>query len=143
MRRYRQSKTDRNHAEVMQAYRRFGATVCDLSPMGEGVPDLLVAHTWCGLRRSFVAEVKDPEQPPNKRKLKPSEALWATHWRGEYWVVETLDDVVRSLAGPADPEAAATAGEAQVAMVAMRRVRAAADRRKRPLQLGLFDAELA
>jgi hypothetical protein len=143
MRRYRQSKTDRNHAEVMQAYRRFGATVCDLSPMGGGVPDLLVAHTWCGLRRSFVAEVKDPEQPPNKRKLNPGEALWATHWRGEYWVVETLDDVVRSLAGPADPEAAARAAEAQVALVAMRRVRAAADRRERPLQFGLFDAELA
>lgn len=141
MRRYRQSKVDGNQPEVVQAYRRAGCSVCDLSPMGSGVPDLLVGHVWCGLRRTFVAEVKDPAQPPNKRRLNPGEALWRDEWRGEHWVIETVDDVLRSLAGPADPEAPERARQV-VERLAARAVRSrTVDRRMGPLQLGLFDAE--
>lgn len=138
MRRYRQSKVDGNQPDIVQAYRRAGATVCDLSPMGSGVPDLLIGHVWQGMRRSFVAEVKDPAQPACKRKLNPGETLWRDEWRGEYWLIETVDDVLRSLAGPADPEAPALARAAVQRMHVVHR--AARERRPGALQLDLFDA---
>ena len=136
MRRYRQSKVDGNHPDIVAAYRRAGASVCDLAPMGGGIPDLLIGHAWHGLRRTFVAEVKDPAQPACKRKLRTGEALWRDQWRGEYWIVETVDDVLRSLEGPADPEAPALARAALQHLHARR----SREWRPGPLQLGLFDA---
>ncbi|MEM5326861.1 hypothetical protein VSR34_09670 [Paraburkholderia sp. JHI2823] len=85
----------------MAAYRAADASVLILSNQGHGVPDLLVAHAHVSGRRSFLVEVKDGSKPPSARRLTPDERRWADAWHGEYWVVETVADALRSLEGPA------------------------------------------
>jgi hypothetical protein len=99
VRRY-QARTDANQRAIVDAYRCAGASVAILSSLGHGVPDLLVAHAVGSGRRTFVVEVKDPAKPPSARRLTPDECGWADAWRGEYWLIETVADVLRSLDGP-------------------------------------------
>ena len=43
---------------------------------------------------NFLAEVKDGEKQPSKRKLTPEQAEWHEAWMGQIIVIETIDDVV-------------------------------------------------
>ena len=76
MRKY--GRTDCNQAEVVRALRKIGASVQDLSPVGNGCPDLLVG--WRG--RDFLMEVKDGDKPPSERSLTPAQVAWHESWRG-------------------------------------------------------------
>ena len=89
----RAARVDRNHAEITAALRKVGATVCDLSAAGEGCPDLLVGYRG----RNFLMEVKDPKQPPSKRKLTPAQEDFRNGWKGQYAVVQTIDDALTVL----------------------------------------------
>jgi len=82
-------KTDRNQQEIMDAFRKLGATVQDLSACGKGVPDLLVGYN--GL--NYLCEVKDHLKPPSARKLTPDQMAWHGEWLGQVCVVETVEDV--------------------------------------------------
>ena len=66
-------RTDANHAEIMQEFRRLGASVLDLSRVGMGCPDLLigVANT------SALVEVK-----VGNAKFTPAQELFMYNWRG-------------------------------------------------------------
>lgn len=90
----RAARTDRNHAPIRDGLRRVpGFVVVDTSRLGDGFPDLLVGH-----RKQWIPlEVKDPAQPPSRRRLTPAEAEFR---RGcelgslPCFVVETLDQAV-------------------------------------------------
>ena len=51
-------RTDQNQREIMDAFRAMGAQVFDLSRVGKGIPDLLVA--WRG--HTLLVEVKSSEK---------------------------------------------------------------------------------
>jgi hypothetical protein len=51
-------RVDNNHAALVNALRRAGFMVCDLSKCGGGVPDLLVYHQSDPERRLVLLEVK-------------------------------------------------------------------------------------
>lgn len=42
-------------------------------------------------------EVKDPKQPPSKRKLTPAQEDFRNGWKGQYAVVQTIDDALTVL----------------------------------------------
>ena len=48
------ARTDANHAAVVRALRQVGASVLDLSRVGQGCPDLLVGYQG----KNFLVEVK-------------------------------------------------------------------------------------
>ncbi len=52
---HRRRKVDANQAVIVDALRKIGACVIDLSASGEGVMDLLV----CYRRRTWMVEVKN------------------------------------------------------------------------------------
>lgn len=86
----RAAAKDRNASVIIDALRKFGCSVSILS--GEGIPDLVV-----GLRgRNYLLEVKDPEQPPSARKLKPAQVKWHRTWRGQAAVVLTVEEALRA-----------------------------------------------
>ena len=71
-------KVDANHAAVVQALRKAGATVQSLAGVGKGVPDLLV-----GIRgRTALFEVKDGAKVPSARKLTTDQLAWHAAWQG-------------------------------------------------------------
>lgn len=87
----RRARTDANHTDIVQAFRRLGCTVLDLSRLGSGCPDALV-----GIRgRNYLVEIKDGSKPPSARKLTPDEEEFFREWRGFVMIVESLDDVER------------------------------------------------
>lgn len=86
----RAAKVDGNQAEIVVALRKIGASVTPLHMVGSGFPDLIVG--WRG--RNVLFELKDPKQPPNKRKLTDDEAIWFGNWRGEAYVIETIEQAI-------------------------------------------------
>lgn len=86
----RAARTDGNHTEIVEAFRKHGCSVWDTSRMGEGGPDLVVGR-W---QRCVLVEVKDGSLPPSRRKLTPDEIKFKREWKGAYCIVENIDDVI-------------------------------------------------
>ena len=86
----RNARVDDNHAEIVAAFEALGCSVISLAPMGRGVPDLLIGVSC----RTYLCEVKDGKKPPSARKLTPDEVRFQKSWRGQWTLVESVDDVV-------------------------------------------------
>lgn len=84
----RARRTDANHADMVEEFRRLGASVLDLSRMGEGAPDLLIA--FGGL--CMLVEVKNPKKPPSARKLTPDQVDFWNGWKANPRIVMTKQD---------------------------------------------------
>lgn len=66
----RAAKRDANQKELVAGLRKCGVFVVDLASVGGDFPDLL-----CGRFGVWkLLEVKNPNMPPNKRRLKPGQA---------------------------------------------------------------------
>ena len=87
----RARRVDANHGEIIAAFRRLGYSVVDLSRLGNGIPDLLIAKAG----HAALVEIKDGAKSPSRRKLTLFEKAFRDRWSGAYHVVETLDDVQR------------------------------------------------
>ena len=80
----RNARIDKNHPEVVEAFRKLGASVLSLAPLGRGIPDLLVAIggvTW-------LIEIKSKKGKENDLQLE-----WAENWRGARAVVRDTQGV--------------------------------------------------
>ena len=80
----RNARVDKNHSEVVEAFRALGASVLSLAPLGRGIPDLLVAIggvTW-------LVEIKSKKGKENDLQLE-----WAENWRGARAVVRDTQGV--------------------------------------------------
>lgn len=79
------ARTDINQKEIVNALRSVGATVQSLAPVGQGVPDLLVAFRGV----HFLIEVKTPTG-----KLNPIQTAFHANWRAPIGVCVTTDDAL-------------------------------------------------
>ena len=80
----RNARIDKNHPEIVEAFRKLGASVLSLAPLGRGIPDLLVAIggvTW-------LIEIKSKKGKENDLQLE-----WAENWRGARAVVRDTQGV--------------------------------------------------
>jgi len=83
------AKADRNQAEIVEAFRRYGASVAHTHTLGRGFPDLVVGYQG----QNWLVEIKDWMKPPSQRALTPAEQEFRDNWRGTYHIVETVGDV--------------------------------------------------
>lgn len=87
------ARVDRNQPEIVAALRKAGAVVQCTHQLGGGFPDL-----FCNFRgRIFGFEVKDPQQPPSKRKLTDDEQAWIDNWNRSgqtVFVIETAESAI-------------------------------------------------
>jgi len=96
MRRHRSlcGRNDGNQALVVRELRKLGISVEILSEIGNGCPDLLLGYSG----KMLLVELKDPTQPPSKRRLTDDEEIWRAAWNGTLpLVAETVDDIVKVL----------------------------------------------
>jgi hypothetical protein len=80
----RNARIDKNHPEIVEAFRKLGASVLSLAPLGRGIPDLLVAIggvTW-------LVEIKSKKGKENDLQLE-----WAENWKGARAVVRDTQGV--------------------------------------------------
>lgn len=89
----RAARTDGNHRHVVRILRSVGASVLDLSRVGQGCPDLAVGFRGV----TYLLEVKDGSKPPSARQLTPDEAAWHADWRGHVAVVNTPDEALEAI----------------------------------------------
>ena len=88
------ARTDANQREIVRVLRQLGATVCDLSGVGKGCPDILVGFRG----KTYLAEIKDGAKPPSARKLTPDEKQFHESWRGRpVSVVECVPDALEMI----------------------------------------------
>ena len=89
------ARTDSNHQEIVQALRRVGCSVCDISRMGKGIPDLIVGRQETG--RNYLLEIKDGENSQSRQKLTPDERKWHDLWRGQVSVVSSVKEAYEAV----------------------------------------------
>lgn len=84
----RKAATDRNHQEIMDAFRKFGFEAVSLHQCGMGIPDIVVSKN----SRTRFVEIKDGFK---KRKLTPPQVYFHTRWNDLIHIVCTIDDVLK------------------------------------------------
>jgi hypothetical protein len=88
------ARVDGNHAELRQQAQQLGLFWVDTFRLGKGAPDAFV----CRWGEWWAVEIKDPAQPPSKRRLTPDEERWhdeaAQTQDAPVAVVETIDDLL-------------------------------------------------
>jgi Holliday junction resolvase len=82
-------KVDTNQAQIVEALRRVGASVVDLSEVGGGCPDLAVGYRGV----THLLEVKATDGTST-----PDQIEWHSRWRGRpVIIVRTVDAALRAI----------------------------------------------
>ena len=89
---YVAKRTDGNQTEIVEGLRKLGYSVAITSDLGDGFPDLVVAIDF----KTMLVEVKDPNQPPSKRKLTPAQIKFHAGWNDIVIVAETIEDITKN-----------------------------------------------
>lgn len=87
----RAARIDANQGAVVAYLRNLGMSVCILSPMGKGIPDLLVG--WRGL--NVLLELKDGAKPPSAQELTGDERDWHAKWAGQLAIANSPEAAAR------------------------------------------------
>jgi N-acetylmuramic acid 6-phosphate (MurNAc-6-P) etherase len=81
-------RIDKNHAEIVAAFRQMKCQVQSLASIGGGCPDLLVGVGGC--YGNVLVEVKSA-----KGKLTPDQNRWVREWTGgQVFIVRSVDDAI-------------------------------------------------
>jgi hypothetical protein len=91
-------RVDANHSEIVRGLREIGATVQSLAALGKGAPDLLCGHRG----RNYLFEIKNPLQPPSKRKLTDAEKDWHERWRGSVHTILNFSEALEIITSRAE-----------------------------------------
>jgi len=84
-------KVDVNQPSIVKELRQAGIDVFITSDVAGGFPDIV-----CGFRGlTYIFEIKDPDQPPSKRRFTKSEREFHESWRGQVDIILGADDALR------------------------------------------------
>ena len=72
------AKKDANHHEVVDALRKAGASIVDMSHVGKGFPDLIVGFQ----SKTILMEIKNPKTSYGKKGLNKNQVKWKEQWLG-------------------------------------------------------------
>ncbi|MCE9565825.1 MAG: hypothetical protein K8U57_27690 [Planctomycetes bacterium] len=86
----RAASVDENQSEIVDLFRKMGASVEPTHSMGCGFPDLLVGI----LGFNWLVEVKNGKKRPSERRLTPDQAEWHEAWNGHVIVIETVEQAI-------------------------------------------------
>ena len=85
-------RKDKNHGEVVSAFRALGCSVLVIDCSQANAPDLLVGRNGV----DQLVEVKPQSNVKRTSQLRPGQVDFAVSWKGRYVVVaRTVDDVAR------------------------------------------------
>lgn len=95
-------KIDANQRDIVKALQLAGASVCDLSGAGRGVPDLLVGYQG----RNLLMEVKRPWEKgiaKSDLNLTPPQQEFFAEWLGQVATVTTPEEALALLHAQPEP----------------------------------------
>ena len=85
----RAARVDRNQPEIVKAFRGLGWYVLIVSQL-KNCCDIIVSKNG----RTICIEIKDGLKPPSGQKLTAGELKFQSEWRGEYMVVNCVEQVI-------------------------------------------------
>ena len=85
----RAAKVDANQPEIVAAFRKLGCSVLIISQL-KNCCDVFISKGGV----TVAVEIKDGTLPPSKRKLTEGEERFSREWKGDYCVVESIQDAV-------------------------------------------------
>lgn len=86
----RAARIDKNQTTIVKALRQCGISVHPTHNVHNGFPDIVAGHSGI----NYLFEIKDPQQPPSKRKLTKMEDEWHKKWNGSVHTIETYDEAL-------------------------------------------------
>ena len=89
----RAAKIDANQVATVKALRDCGMSVCLLSAVGKGVPDLLVG--WRGV--NVLIELKDGAKKPSEQSLTKDQQDFHATWNGQVIVANSPTAAVEAV----------------------------------------------
>ena len=84
------ARRDANERDIVSALRKLGWSVSQTGPL-----DLVIGKR----SRTVLIEVKDGSKIPSKQKLTRSERKFIESWRGEVYIVRSVEDAVSVATG--------------------------------------------
>jgi hypothetical protein len=88
--------TDHNQAAIVKALRKVGYHVTDLSGVGQGCPDLLVAKSDYWMPEVFLVEVKNKE---GRNRFTPAQVDYFASTPCPIYVIRSVNDVINLING--------------------------------------------
>ena len=101
---HRARRKDANHAEIVRALHQLGAVVFDVSEVAGLGFDILILHRG----QTCIAEIKDGDKPPSRRRLTESEETARDLCEAQgvpYYILKSTADALRLVNGTLYPEA--------------------------------------
>ena len=90
----RAAKIDANQNSIVRSLRKIPKlSVCIISAVGKGVPDLLIGSKVL----NYLVELKDGEKVKSQQKLTPDEVQWHEAWKGQVKTCNCLEDILKIL----------------------------------------------
>lgn len=86
----RAKRVDDNQKQITDQLRKLGYSVCILSDVGKGVPDLLIGKAG----NNWLIELKDGTKPPSRQKLTEHEQKFHDSWRGQVATCNSLEQIL-------------------------------------------------
>ena len=86
----RAAHVDRNHAELVGAFRALGYSAAMTSMLDDGFPNLVIVRNG----ESILCEVKDGTQPPSALRPTPAQATFHGEWKGVAEILTSSDDLL-------------------------------------------------
>jgi hypothetical protein len=87
------SKKDDNHKEIDDLFNKLGWSTLDISSL-KNCADIVCAKGNREINITIVGEIKDGSKPPSQRKLRKGEQEFRDRWRGYWFKIESLHDVL-------------------------------------------------
>lgn len=85
----RAARVDGNQKEIVTGLRKIGFSVLIISQL-KNCCDIVVGAKG----RNYLIEIKDPAQPPSKRRLTEGEQGFFDNWNGQVDKVETIEEII-------------------------------------------------
>lgn len=89
----KRARKDDNHKEIEAVFLKAGASVLDMSQLGNGAPDIAVGYR----KQNILIEIKDGKKPPSARRLTADEERFMQTWQGRYQVISSVDEALKLL----------------------------------------------
>ena len=86
----RARKIDLNQNDIVDAFRKLGASVLVLSAVGQGCPDILVGIRSLNRRINVLVEIKGI-----KGALTSDQFTFHCEWKGDVRIVRTIEDAAQ------------------------------------------------
>lgn len=84
------AKRDGNQDQIVAELRQAGVSVAVTHQLGGGFPDIVTGFRG----QNYQFEIKDPGQPPSKRKLTPAEEKYHDEWKGQVDIILSADEAL-------------------------------------------------